>query len=527
VKKSDRDAPIVSPVDFYPGSNGETPPEPPTRRQIEAYGQWQRIVEEKHKRLGMTRRQFAESACGLAAALWVNQAACGGGRNPAGGGAGGSAGTSGSAGATSAGGAGGSADGGAAGASGSGGASGMDAAPDGTSTGGDGLSRDMMEDADLARERLMGDEFVFDVHTHPPEMQLVQPWMAMRPDRLALDYIAKVFVQTDTAMAVMTGWPSARRQNEVNVRANAMLGEIVDRLGGDRYRFHANAEPDLAGEPDYIQRLASQFENIAAWKVYPASSATTRLHQRTDFLERVRATGIKIVAGHRGLSGNGGYSHPGSPEDMVRAALLFPDIKFLVYHSAFESAAEEDHPYQDLGEQTKGVDRFVKAMLWAQQQNGGQPLQNVYADLGTTWSRVMGSASTASHVVGKLLKYVGADEVLFGTDALNVGTPHATQIAAMRIFDTLPAHREPAIGYPAVTPELRRKIFGLNAAAVYGVDPQAIRYRISNDDVSKLRMAYREDPRSVPTLHPHFHRGPRTVREFFALRERQHRFGLG
>jgi hypothetical protein len=196
-----------------------------------------------------------------------------------------------------------------------------------------------------------------------------------------------------------------------------------------------------------------------------------------------------------------------------------------MYHSGFENAAQENHPYEDLGEQTQGVDRFVKAMLWAQQQNGGMPLQNVYADLGTTWSRVMGNPSTASHVVGKLLKYVGPDKVLFGTDALNVGTPHASQLAAMRMFDILPALKEGPAAYPAITPELRRKIFGLNAAAVYGVDPQAVRYRINNDDISKLRMAYREDPRSVPMPHPHKYRGPRTRREFFALKAAERRLG--
>src|SRR6202008_4650740 len=109
--------------------------------------------------------------------------------------------------------------------------------------------------------------------------------------------------------------------------------------------------------------------------------------------------------------------------------------------------------------------------------------------------------SAASHLVGKLLKYVGVDKVMFGTDALNVGTPHASQLAAMRTFDILPALKEPPTAYPTITPELRRKIFGLNAAAVYGIDPQALRYRINNDDISKLQMAYREDPRSVPMPH--------------------------
>jgi hypothetical protein len=31
-------------------------------------------------------------------------------------------------------------------------------------------------------------------------------------------------------------------------------------------------------------------------------------------------------------------------QDVVRAALMFPDIKFLMYHSGFEKAAQENHP---------------------------------------------------------------------------------------------------------------------------------------------------------------------------------------
>ena len=53
-------------------------PLPPSPRARRAHELWQRIVEEKHRRLGMTRREFAESACGMAAALYVlNVVSCG------------------------------------------------------------------------------------------------------------------------------------------------------------------------------------------------------------------------------------------------------------------------------------------------------------------------------------------------------------------------------------------------------------------------------------------------------------------
>jgi hypothetical protein len=524
-RKSEVEGPILPPVEFYTGSNGEVAPEPPTPGQLEAYERWRRVVEEKHRRLGMSRRAFAESACGMAAALAIlNDLACssdgasggaGSGGAMGGAGAGGAGGGPGAGGAGTGGAAGGGRDGAAAGAGGGGG--GGPGSPD-AGRPGDGAAGDLrtLSDDAAARERLMVNEFVVDVQTHPPNGMLFEPWEPRLPQQEALDYIRLTFVQSDVTVAVLTGWPNARNRNEANVKANATLKEIMDRLGGDRFLFHANANPDLAGEPEYIERLAAQYKNIAAWKVYPHDSPAMRLHNKTSFLERVRRTGVKIIAAHRGLHANQGYESAGSPEDVVRAALMFPDIKFLIYHAGYERVAEEDHGYMDLGAQTKGVDRLVKALLWARAQNGDKPLTNVYADIGTTWAQIMSNGSVSAHVLGKLLRYLGPDHVLFGTDAYNGNQTPQPQILRLRMFDIPPALQE-RFGYPAITPEIRRKMLGLNAAAVYGLDLQAIRYRISNDDVSRLRMAWREDPRSVPMPSPRRYRGPRNRREFLAF----------
>src|SRR5687768_8228049 len=79
-KKSEPELPIVPPMDFHPPSNGEFCPTPPTGLAQQRTRLWRQIVEEKHRRLGLSRRAFAESACGTAAWLFVmNQVACKGG----------------------------------------------------------------------------------------------------------------------------------------------------------------------------------------------------------------------------------------------------------------------------------------------------------------------------------------------------------------------------------------------------------------------------------------------------------------
>ena len=47
--------------------------------------------------------------------------------------------------------------------------------------------------------------------------------------------------------------------------------------------------------------------------------------------------------------------------------------------------------------------------------NGVARNANVYAELGSTWRFVMRDPTTAAHLLGKLLKHIGEDNVLWGT----------------------------------------------------------------------------------------------------------------
>jgi hypothetical protein len=148
---------------------------------------------------------------------------------------------------------------------------------------------------------------------------------------------------------------------------------------------------------------------------------------------------------------------------------------------------------------------LIKALVDA----GLGPNGNVYAELGTTWFSLMNNMNQAAHAIGKLLKYLGPDRVLWGTDSYNNGGPQP-QIAAFRAFQ-IPQSMQDMYGYPALTPEVKRKIFGLNGAAVYGVDPALARQKITQGQIDAITLARREQPRRP---RPH---GPRTRREYLAF----------
>jgi len=54
-------------------------------------------------------------------------------------------------------------------------------------------------------------------------------------------------------------------------------------------------------------------------------------------------------------------------------------------------------------------------------------------------------------------------------------------------------------GYAPLTTEVKRKIFGLNAAGVYGVDPAARRNPVPPDYVDKLRVKYKQMTGNLPS----------------------------
>lgn len=212
-----------------------------------------RAVEARHRRLGMTRREFAESACGMATALWaINQAGCGGGGSGA----------------------------------------------------GYAVDEGMMQDEPRAREVLSGSDFIFDVQTHVSD-----PLTAFErdapPDR-ALDFIKQIFVESETSVACVSGVPGARDLGIENVHARATLREIIDRLAGPRLLFHVNADPENGpGELDYMSSVVEQGFSVGAWKIYPHDGAL-RLDSDelgAPFVERASALGVPVIAAHRGISG--------------------------------------------------------------------------------------------------------------------------------------------------------------------------------------------------------------------------------
>ncbi len=375
-----------------------------------------------------------------------------------------------------------------------------------------------------------GDEFIFDVQLHHVNPQ--GAWRkAAGPDAFKWapnsncgqsDHVEcfssgallkDVFMDSDTAMGVLSHVPGGLDTNPLDFEAAGATRRAANTLDGtERLLLHGRCMPTLAGEIDSMDAQVTRFP-VAAFKTYtqfgPRDGAAGFFldddKYGAPFIERARKLKVRNIAVHKGLAfGPRGYEFSTS-RDIGPAALRYPDMTFLVYHSGFDTGVKEG-PYDPQAK--AGVDVLVRSM-----REAGRP-KNVYAELGSTWRFVMRDPDQAAHLLGKLLVTFGEDNVLWGTDSIWYGSPQ-DQIQAFRAFEISREFQE-KYGYPALTPTAKRKIFGLNAMRVYGLDATVLRPRLSKDRVKKVRDEYRNNPQ--PSFATY---GPRTRREFLALRRLQ------
>src|SRR5262249_31008601 len=123
-------------------------------------------------------------------------------------------------------------------------------------------------------------------------------------------------------------------------------------------------------------------------------------------------------------------------------------------------------------------------------------VKNLYAELGSLARMMRTNPARYAVRIGNLLDGFGPDHILWGTDTPVIGPPH-WQIDAFQTF-TLPEELVGGRSYSQLIPEVKNKIFGENAARIFGIDITAARHAIEGDLLYKLR----EDGNPLPALAP-------------------------
>lgn len=476
-KKTDPEVPYETPIPLGDKSNGEffleqTPREKKLRKLILD------TCDEKARKLGMDRRDFIASTMGMATTLSLINVAAGC----------------------------------------------SDSGSDPKATdGGFIIGKDATMDPGAADAALGGKEFILDMQTHHIEDEVhwrqTHEGKEVYPGNLVArfltfyacpdlqtnaikcvdpqKYVDAILLGSDTTVAVLSGFPGAICDDATmcdHPISNEDMANSRDRIntaaGSQRVVQHCQVDPNdrWALQAQAMDKINKHYGNHG-WKLYPAwPDPQTQTGWWLDdevaagpFYAKARELGQNVVCVHKGVKIGNFLDEFLDPKDVGPAAKKNPDLKFVIYHSAItlgtgEGPYDADKPVSQL----TGMDRLIRSAL-----DNDVAGKNVYAEMGTAWFAQMADPIASQHYIGKALKYLGEDFLVWGSECLWFNSPQP-QIEAFRTFQISKEFQD-QYGYPEITPAIREKVFGLTAAKFYDIDPKEKRYQVDKSKLASLR----------------------------------------
>ncbi|MET0508773.1 MAG: amidohydrolase family protein [Burkholderiaceae bacterium] len=382
------------------------------------------------------------------------------------------------------------------------------------------------EQAD-ARAKALSGQFVMDMHTHFLHDQTRlegfvrsreavgragwNPALAGKEQSLEdlkfANYFKEVFLDSDTKMALISGsasyepidwFLSNTQKRDARARINGMTG------GSKRAFSHLIFTP---GKPGALERFEQELaelkpDSIKGYTIgdntnKPMSKWPWRMDDEQlayPYYERAQKAGIRSICVHKGLFPPHterryphllGYSHVA---DVAQAAKDWPQLNFIIYHSAYRHAAGGRTEEAWAQVERTGRVEWVNDLADIPQAHG---VTNVYGDLGQIFAQsTMADPRLAAFMLGSLIKGLGAERVVWGTDAIWTGSPQ-WQIEALRRLE-IPEAMQQRHGFTPLGDAdgpVKRAIFGENNARLYEITP-AQRAALAGDRFAVARAAY-------------------------------------
>ena len=436
-------------------STDEFMPVPQTRRQREVEARLKAYGSDLAKRQGMTRRRFFQTAAGMAAAFVAMNEVYG-------------------------------------------------ALYD--------VSRAEAQTPEMAKERAaaLSKQFVMDCHTHflrddTRIMGFVRqreavgkagwnPALAGKPQTIEElkfpNYFKEIFLDSDTKVALISGSPSDLPQdwfltNEMKAEARAKVNREA---GSRRMLSHAIFTPGQPGWLDAVDRAIAELKPDS-FKGYTIGDNTNKAVGKYPWrmddekvaykaYEKFAKAGLVNVCVHKGLfppSVEQQFPHllaHSDVRDVGRAAKDWPQLNFIIYHSAYRFAG--GGKVQDAWEQFEKTGRieWVTDLAEIPSKFG---VTNVYGDLGQIFAQsTVADPRVCAAMLGQLVRGLGADHVVWGSDAVWTGSPQ-WQIEALRRLE-IPDDMQKKYGLPPLGPAdgpTKTAILGENNARLYKYERRA------------------------------------------------------
>jgi uncharacterized protein len=379
---------------------------------------------------------------------------------------------------------------------------------------------------ELAQARADGlkDQFIMDVHTHflRDDTKLAgfarmreavgkAGWnkeLAGKPqtveDLKYPNWLKEIYLDSDTKVALISGSPSEIPEdwfltNDMKRDARTRVNQWA---GSRRLLTHAVFTPGYPGWMDEVDRAIAE-DKPDSWKGYTVGDNThkelSKHPWRMDdeklvypFYEKITKAGYDIVCVHKGLYAPSveaqfpQLTSYAAVDDVGKAAKDWPNIRFVIYHSAYRWVGGKPEDAWAQFEKTGRLE-WTSDLSDIPAKYG---VSNVYGDLGQLFAMTaVVEPRLCAALMGMLVKGLGADHVIWGTDALWTGSPQ-WQIEGLRRLE-IPEDMRKKYGYAALGPAdgpVKQAIFGGNSARMYKYDVKKAAWR--DDRFAAIKQDY-------------------------------------
>ncbi len=317
------------------------------------------------------------------------------------------------------------------------------------------------------------------------------------------NYVKEIFLDSDTKVALLTNSPSEVPADWFipQEQVFATRERVNKEAGTRRMLAHFTITPGWDGWLEAIDKAVELYKPDS-WKGYTIGDNTHKDMARHPWklddeklaypaYEKFAKSGIRNVCIHKGLFAPSVEAQFPSlrpyvdVSDVGKAAKDWPQLNFIIYHSAYRhvggSPAEAMKEWDDTGRIS-----WVSDLADIPEKYG---VSNVYGDLGQLFAfSTVVQPRLAAALMGTLVKGLGADHIIWGTDAVWTGSPQ-WQIEGLRRLE-IPEEMQKQHGFAALGAAdgaVKQAIFSGNAARLYGFAKSA---ELSTDRFAALKADY-------------------------------------
>jgi hypothetical protein len=235
----------------------------------------------------------------------------------------------------------------------------------------------------------------------------------------------------------------------------------------DRFLAYVGLDPTLGLERciEQLDRQLADIPDAVGLKLYPGQVEPLRSWRMDDpslafpLFERAQNAGIKTVAVHKAAPLGPVPMDPYRIDDVEGAADAFPDLSFEIIHAGLAFTTET----------ALAVGRFP----------------NVYANLELTTALLVKAPRQFELALGELLMWAGPEKIIYSDGSMGL---HSQPI--LERFRDLAFSEESVQTFGVtLTPEMKALILGGNYARIIGLDVEAAKAKIADDQFARAHAA--------------------------------------